>query len=60
VPSLQLPALESPTEKDLTRRAFEIEYGDGIFARGEKNLVALMKVLGALPSTYEQRLNLFS
>ena len=58
VPSLGLPALESPTERDLAIRAFDIDYPDEFCPRGESNLVAYMKILGAIPSTYQERLQL--
>jgi hypothetical protein len=58
IPSLALPALESPSDRDLNIRAFEIDYPDEVTRRGDKNLEAYMKILGALPSTYEERLKL--
>jgi hypothetical protein len=58
VPSLGLPALETPTERDLAIRAFEIDYPDEVTPRGEGILTAYMKILGAIPSTYEERLKL--
>lgn len=58
IPSLALPALESPSERDLNIRAFEIDYPDEVTRRGDKNLEAYMKILGALPSTYQERLRL--
>ena len=56
VPSLGLPALEAPTERDIAIRAFHLDYPDGFCPRGKKNLERLMKLLGALPSTFEERL----
>jgi hypothetical protein len=58
VPALGLPVLIAPTERELAIRAFEIDYPDEVFPRGEKTLVAVMKILGAIDSTYEERLKL--
>lgn len=58
IPALGLPALESPTERDLAIRAFEIDYPDAVTPRGEGILTAYMKILGAIPSTHEERLKL--
>ncbi len=58
VPALGLPALTAPTSRDLAIRAFEIDYPDEVFPRGEGNLVAVMKILGAIDSTHEERLKL--
>jgi len=58
VPALGLPALESPTHRALAIRAFDIDYPDEVTPRGEGNLTAYMKILGALPSTHAERLKL--
>jgi hypothetical protein len=56
VPALGLPALESPTYRDCVIRAFDIDYPDEVVPRGERNLTAYLKILGAIPSTLEERM----
>jgi hypothetical protein len=54
---MALPELKFDDDISLWERAAELGYGDGELApRGEGNLRALFMILGALPSTYEERL----
>jgi hypothetical protein len=55
IPSLALPALSNPSEIDLYERAHAIEWPDPEFCE-RAGLRVWMKILGALPSTYHERL----
>jgi hypothetical protein len=56
VASLELPALDRPSDEVLARRAQVVGYGrDGLVERGEDNLVSLMMILGVIPSSQEER-----
>lgn len=56
IPSLALPAIEAPTDIDLHERAHEIGYPDEVTPRGQ--LLAYYKILGVVPSSFEERLQL--
>ena len=55
IPALGLPGLpDDATDAQLWERASIIGYGD-LADRTEEGLTALCKLLGVLPSTYEER-----
>jgi hypothetical protein len=60
IPALGLPALKNPTRTDLFVRAFELDYPDDVTPRGEKILENYLRILGAIPSTYEENLKLIT